>query len=204
MHENADYKSTGANDLSRFIKVYDDVLTADDCELLRREYDACKNKYVGQVMTENGMAEMLDVKHVIQAKIEYDSATDNLVNIAVGKVLQEYINNYEFYPTTTAYTDSGYFIRKYEIGVDFYDWHTDNCSLETTTRVLAMLFYLNDVEEGGETEFDIGIAVQPKQGRVLVFPAGFQYPHRAVTPVSEPKYLINTFIGYDRNKEDTE
>jgi len=201
MYENADYKSNIANDLGRFIKVYEDVLTPDECNFLIQTFEDSDNKYAGAVFTENGLEMHPESKHVTQAKVEYDSEADLLLSANVGKVLQEYAGNYEYYPAPTAFTDSGYHIKKYEPHTDFYNWHTDNCSLETSLRVIAMLFYLNDVEEGGQTEFDdLNIAVQPKQGRVLLFPTGFTYPHRAVTPVSGPKYIMNTFIGYDGSR----
>lgn len=39
-------------------------------------------------------------------------------------------------------------------------------------RLLTVFLYLNDVEEGGGTDFpDLGITVQPKRGRALIWPS---------------------------------
>ena len=45
-------------------------------------------------------------------------------------------------------------IKKYEVGgVDRFDEHVDVIDHKSAKRCLAMLFYLNDVEEGGKTIF---------------------------------------------------
>ena len=39
-------------------------------------------------------------------------------------------------------------------------------------RILTVYLYLNDVEEGGGTNFDqLGITVMPKRGRALLWPS---------------------------------
>ena len=45
-------------------------------------------------------------------------------------------------------------IKKYEVGgVDRFDEHVDVIDHKSAKRCLAMLFYLNDVDEGGKTIF---------------------------------------------------
>lgn len=61
-------------------------------------------------------------------------------------------------------------------------------------RFLNILFYLNDVEEGGETEFyfnDMTISVPPKKGRIVVFPPLWTHIHAGMTPISGDKYIAN-------------
>ena len=42
----------------------------------------------------------------------------------------------------------------------------------TGVRILTVFLYLNDVEEGGGTNFPLlNITVQPRQGRVLLWPS---------------------------------
>ena len=61
------------------------------------------------------------------------------------------------------------------------------------TRVLTAQWFLNDVAEGGATEFAWqGVAVPPREGRLLLAPVGWTYLHRGAPPVSGPKYIIIT------------
>merc|ERR1712107_467110 len=60
---------------------------------------------------------------------------------------------------------------RYEVG-QFYKQHHDYISHHTQrqegVRILTVFLYLNDVEEGGGTNFPkLGLTVQPKRGKAL-------------------------------------
>jgi hypothetical protein len=57
--------------------------------------------------------------------------------------------------------------------------------------------YLNDVEEGGETEFLYQKKrVKPVKNRVVVWPAGFTHTHRGNPPLSNAKYIITGWVEW--------
>ena len=59
------------------------------------------------------------------------------------------------------------------------------------------MIYLNDVEEGGETEFLYqSIRVAPKAGTLLIWPAGFTHTHRGNPPLSGDKYIATGWVQY--------
>ena len=54
---------------------------------------------------------------------------------------------------------------------------------------MAWMVYLNDVPEGGETEFLYQkLKVKPKKGTVLIWPGGYTHLHRGNPPMSD-KYI---------------
>ena len=54
---------------------------------------------------------------------------------------------------------------------------------------MAWMVYLNDVEEGGETEFLYQKRkVKPKKGTILIWPGGYTHLHRGNPPMSD-KYI---------------
>jgi len=62
-------------------------------------------------------------------------------------------------------------------------------------RYLVLLWYLNDVGEGGATRFpQLGVDVAPKAGRLLVFPPYWMYQHEGAQPVSGDKYILSTYL----------
>ena len=64
-------------------------------------------------------------------------------------------------------------------------------------RYLVMLWYLNDVAEGGETVFpDLGVSIKPKAGRLLMFPPHWMFQHAGRPPVSNDKYILSTYLLY--------
>ena len=66
----------------------------------------------------------------------------------------------------------------------------------TANRVLAWMIYLNDVTEGGETEFpDQGKMFQSRVGDLLIWPAYFTHPHRGIVSKTQTKYIATSWIS---------
>ncbi|BCV07817.1 MAG: hypothetical protein CM15mL3_0380 [Kanaloavirus sp.] len=60
-----------------------------------------------------------------------------------------------------------------------------------------MLFYLNDVEEGGKTIFPYHHKeFTPVKGSVIIFPPTWEYPHLGEPPASNPKYIMSSYLHY--------
>jgi hypothetical protein len=61
---------------------------------------------------------------------------------------------------------SSFNIQRYQPGGHFLKLHSERTTLATSHRVLAWMTYLNDVEDGGSTEFvQQGIEVQPSKAK---------------------------------------
>tara|TARA_Y100001938_G_C8037782_1_gene404362 strand:+ start:674 stop:1264 length:591 start_codon:yes stop_codon:yes gene_type:complete len=90
--------------------------------------------------------------------------------------------------------DTGYNIKRYRQN-DYYNWHVDcQTYIEGWTRTIAGIWYLNEVEEGGETEFAFGHKVVPEIGKLILFPATWNFPHRGLSPIKGNKYIITSFV----------
>ena len=78
-------------------------------------------------------------------------------------------------------------------GNDKFQPHYDSIS-EVSDRYMVFVWYLNDVDEGGETDFvDLGIAATPQAGKLLMFPPYWMYRHAGQPPVTGPKYILSTY-----------
>lgn len=93
--------------------------------------------------------------------------------------------------------DTGYQLQKYIANDGFYKWHSDSAieirNNKISNRIITYLWYLNDVEEGGETLFE-NFKIKPKQGSLLLFPSTWTYKHSAAMPISNDKYIITGWI----------
>ncbi|QYJ84809.1 2OG-Fe(II) oxygenase [Shewanella mesophila] len=95
-------------------------------------------------------------------------------------------------------------IQKYIQGKGGYPhWHSEQFPQlghnEALHRVVLYMYYLNDVEEGGETEFYYQQRkVQPKKGTMVIAPAGFTHSHRGNMPISGDKYIATSWIMFNR------
>lgn len=61
-------------------------------------------------------------------------------------------------------------------------------------RVLTYIWYLNDVNEGGETIIWDNHKIKPTTGKLLLFPATWTYPHSGLMPISNDKYIITGWV----------
>jgi prolyl 4-hydroxylase len=106
------------------------------------------------------------------------------------------------------YNNSEYLqLLKYEEG-EFYQEHHDYISNEKFrmqgVRILTVFLYLNAVEEGGGTHFPLlDLTVEPKQGRVLIWPSVLdesphdmddRTEHEALAVIKGQKFGSNAWI----------
>jgi len=88
-------------------------------------------------------------------------------------------------------------IQKTVPGQGYHVWHCENAGIATSRRTLLCMMYLNDVEEGGETEFLYqSLRVKPKAGTIVICPAYFTHTHRGNPPLKEAKYMINGWVEF--------
>ena len=94
-------------------------------------------------------------------------------------------------------------IQRYEKGQGGYPhWHSEQYpqshGVEALHRVALYMYYLNDVDEGGETEFFYqGRAIKPQKGSMVIAPAGFTHSHRGNVPISHHKYIATSWVMFN-------
>ena len=107
------------------------------------------------------------------------------LSIYLDKVpfFNDYIQNQIGYFNTDLYK-----WQKTSIGGGFHNWHHEN--IFDRQRELVWTLYLNDVEEGGETELLYQhTRIKPKKGLFTIFPASWTHTHRGNPPLSNEKYI---------------
>lgn len=100
-------------------------------------------------------------------------------------------------------------MQKYNKGEgNFGHWHSEHYphpsdpKQKSLHRTLLWLIYLNDVQEGGETDFLYQQAsLKPSTGSLVLSPCGFTHTHRGRTPISNDKYVLASWITYKNAAE---
>ena len=86
-------------------------------------------------------------------------------------------------------------IQKTSPAQGYHAWHHEQGPNVIMQRVLVYTLFLNDVEEGGETEFLWQHKRIPaRAGDVCIFPAHFTHPHRGNTPLKGDKYIMTGWV----------
>ena len=88
-------------------------------------------------------------------------------------------------------------------GQDRFQLHFDAIG-DVCDRYLVFLWYLNDIDEGGETRFpSLDVRIPPRAGRLLVFPPYWMYPHQGCPSPSRDKYIVSTYLRFPRAQSAT-
>jgi prolyl 4-hydroxylase len=175
--------------LKDFIKVYDNVLSAEICNRIIKEFEARKSL----------------VKHYDTDLYKFDQLDLNqtdLKPLAMSFVRQviPYIKNYceelnvEKYIKIKGFEDVR--IKKY-IKKSSYEFktHVDVDDKESAVRHLIFILYLND--NNGETFFPmLNYSYKPKQGSMIMFPPFWMYPHSGGIPTDNDKYIMMSCLHY--------
>lgn len=93
-----------------------------------------------------------------------------------------------------------YSLRCYVKNDGWFNEHIDVSPMDPLlmSRLYAIIVYLDDVAEGGETEFvELGYKVKPEMGKLLMFPCNQLYPHKGNKPISNGKHVFTAFVCMD-------
>jgi hypothetical protein len=107
----------------------------------------------------------------------------------------EYAKNYGVFRNTEEIK-----IQYYPPNGGFFVWHAERTSNLNPygKRHLVFMTYLNDVTDGGETEFYYQkIKIKPEKGLTLMWPADWTYTHRGIASPSQEKYIVTGWLDYD-------
>lgn len=192
-----------------FIRVYDNVVPASYCQQLISFFRSSPWLKPGKAQTLQGDTvqddhKICDEVHLRQVFMdEQDSAVieqwrriDDKIFQYVNPLLGRYISEFghlEGQPIR----DEGFRFKRYPQGEGRFGLHVDQTP-STPTRVMGVILYLNDVAEGGETNFPRqGVQVSPKAGRLAIAPAAWTHPHEGCMPRSGDKCIINNFAMFE-------
>lgn len=90
-------------------------------------------------------------------------------------------------------------IQYYKPGAGYHEWHTERSTATSpnSSRHLVFMTYLNDVEDGGETEFvNQKIKIKPQKGLTLIWPVDWTYTHRGITSLTQDKYIVTGWFSF--------
>ena len=80
---------------------------------------------------------------------------------------------------------------------EWFHEHADAWDITSASRQVSVIGYLNDVVEGGETEFPaFEFSQRCDKGTILMFPANYMFHHLARPPLSGSKLVVVTWIHF--------
>ena len=185
--------------MTEYLEEYENVLDKEFCDYIITNFLEEKKKCDG--VTSGGInKEVKNTKdfHLKHNNNEIWMQIDKKLYESLNECLAQYRNKYECFRIYEKMDDTGFQIQQYIKNEGFYIYHHDFVANRKKYRLLTFLFYLNDVEEGGETEFFYGrYKVKPKAGKCVLFPASWTFPHCGIMPISNDKFIITGWLHND-------
>jgi len=118
------------------------------------------------------------------------------------KCFIDYQNQWPFLKSMIKVVDvPGFNIQKYSRGDHFALLHSERTTLDTLHRLFAWMTYLNDVDDGGQTNFShYEIKIRPETGKTLIWPAEWTHAHTGEILKSGTKYIVTGWMNFPTGK----
>ena len=188
--------------IKSMISIYDDAFDKEWCDNFIEHFEHFNRE--GRLHVNRREPNLVQ-----DTRIQYDWAPHPAINYyepewidnfyeGIDNCYLQYRKEYQILEDVGPHSAKGMSVQKTTANEGYHRWHSENMEYASATRLLVYSLYLNDVEEGGETEFLYqGVKVAPKAGRVIIWPAAITHPHRGNPIYSGAKYLITGWITYD-------
>ena len=189
--------------IENFIGIYDGYIPADDCSRAIKLFDDQyrMNNTINRFEFENSDANKKKDEQYFCNPETFVQWKDNLITLKAN-FEQAWIHYVNEVGALGAYGVKNFYYTNIKIQKTlptqgYHLWHVEHGKeMENAARAFVWSIYLNDVEEGGETEFlHFSKRVKPKTGRIVIWPAGFPYVHRGNSPLSGKKYLLTSWMN---------
>ena len=194
-------------DINDFIGVFDGVFEKEYCDDLINKFEFYSTINKTQRRAEDGYNPVNADNNVyfIMRNLQGDTQTMmanftflETFNIKLWECYDLYIKKYGVIKNLGRHQlNPDVKIQKTLPSEGFHVWHCEHGDIKTSTRVILVMLYLNDVEEGGETEFLYqSRRIEPKMGRLVFCPAFFTHTHRGNPQLKGSKYMMNGWLQY--------
>jgi hypothetical protein len=187
-----------------FVGVYDGAFSIDFCDKLIEHFNWCQNnnrtyaRANHEIIKKDESCNLNPTSNEINFSFPHIQHLLQEFNTSFWDVCyKDYTNNYSDlnnYQNHTIYT---YKIQKTMPSGGYHLWHSEDGDKTFSTRIGVYILYLNDVAEGGETEFlYLSKRIAPKKGRLIIFPPNYPWAHRGNPPLSGEKYIMTGWTEF--------
>jgi hypothetical protein len=177
------------------------LLTEELCRTAIENYERDLRRHPGYTVGSRGEKKSYD-----EVKVSTDLGIDNEgVWTAIHEQLHQTVSrvvvsiaaqfpSLQVWPLRT----TGYKIQHYKRNEGHFKWHFDALGPGAWERQLALVIFLNSVDEGGETSFHRqNLRVRPVAGDALLFPTFWTHMHCGEIPRSDDKYIVSSFVCFE-------
>ncbi len=183
--------------LTDYIKCYDGLVSEDFCKSAIDAFNKSETSYFDRQQRPSFHEYNISKRYVAKDPL-WVPVQEQITKILIDAV-ELYMDDLDISPDFPAkYAFEEHRMKMYQNNeYDQFKDHVDVQNYDSARRFLVCFVYLNTLDRGGETNFPkLDYAVKPKCGRILLFPANWQYRHAGLPPVGTNKYIIGSYLHY--------
>lgn len=182
-----------------FIGTYENALPQEYCSEIVKAFDyyhETNSVWCEDGQFDNSIAGRFDyAMELANITTRMNGIVERDVNEFLYKCFKEYIHTFGHLKEGRYYSTNQK-VQKTPAGGGYHVWHDENNSIDHCARSMVWMFYLNDDFKGGETEFlYYHKRIVPKQGTLLIWPAGLTHAHRGGLVLEGIKYVITGWFN---------
>ena len=184
-----------ARDVTSYLQCFDNALAPDLCAQMVDSFEK-----LARLHTRNGRGVMSQLGQSSWTEMNVTKAGDADLESFFRGQIAHYLQRYNellklTLPIPLRERIENLRIKRYFVeSGDQFQPHFDSMDYNSN-RYLVFIWYLNDVADGGETDFpDLGMRISAKAGRLLIFPPYWMFQHAGLPPKSNDKYIISTYL----------
>ena len=189
----------GGDKLTDYIRTYDNVVDDDFCSNAIEQFE--QDESIQEKIDREQRPTFTEV-NISKQYIQKNTAwyeTNLVANQAYVQCVSEYMDEMDLGPDfPSKYAFEEFRLKRYIAGTDdqFKD-HVDVQDYNSARRFLVCFLYLNDVKDGGNTNFPkLDYSITPKRGRMLLFPSTWMFRHAGLPVIRGTKYILGTYLHY--------
>ena len=115
----------------------------------------------------------------------------------VMNIVTKYVEKYNLKNMVDLALKETWNIQHYKPNEGFFGWHCERSTYQSHQRALVFMTYLNDVTDGGETEFYFQkLKIKPVKGKMVIWPTDFTHLHRGITSPTQDKYIATGWLNH--------
>ena len=176
------------------------------CDELINYFESNPSKQVsGNIGLDGELLIARDHKNSIEMNLDMHLPSNPLfttIEIILGQNLLEY---QKLYPYTKHLEHYSIFkranIQKYYPTGGYLTEHNEHAHniTDSNSRVLAWMFYLNDVTDKGGTRFPRhNLTLKARAGDLYIWPAYFTHSHHGIASPTQVKYIATGWVNFDQ------
>ena len=182
------------------IQVYDSMLSKEGCQHLIDYFESnvellepglsggevckeCKDSFDLSIKLDNPRNED-----------EYKINELILQSLLIGT--EKYCKKFKFLQAVDTWNvDNTFNIQRFDEGQGYHGIHSETMGILDSNRMLVWMIYLNNAKCGTRF-YDPQRDIKAKQGRLVMWPPGWTYPHSGITPNKGKKYIVTGWFSY--------